>query len=156
MHRRSFCDELCKLYDVIYVVYITSYSWQSSSLNERLRFIGINQCHRVRLGVAVLVNSVFTNVRANMAAEALWINMDILFISVLNYPHFILRQNQEVVQEPAHTATQKKKNTFKGLIPIGVNCKVLQVLLGFLLPFKWVVGYSSDPVQKIKCRKAHI
>ena len=29
-YRHSFCDELCQLYD------ITSYSWQSSSQNERL------------------------------------------------------------------------------------------------------------------------
>ena len=35
-HRRSFCDELCQLYDVIYDLYITSYSWQSTSQNECL------------------------------------------------------------------------------------------------------------------------
>ena len=34
---------------------------------------------RVRLAVAALVNSVFTYVQANMAAEARWINMGILF-----------------------------------------------------------------------------
>ena len=45
--------------------------------------------------VAVLVNSVFINVQANIAAEARRINIGILFTNA-NYPQFTLNQYQEV------------------------------------------------------------
>ena len=49
----------------------------------------------VPFAVAVLVNSVFMNVQANIAAEARQINIEILFTNV-NYPQFTLNQYQEV------------------------------------------------------------
>ena len=60
----------------------------------------------VPFAVAVLLNSVFINVQANIA-EARQINMGILFTNA-NYPQFIL--NQEVCQKPAHKAMPNKKN----------------------------------------------
>ena len=62
---------------------------------------------RVRLAVAELVNRVFTNVQANMAALARRKIIGIL-LPIANYPQFILNQYQEVNQKPAHKATQRK------------------------------------------------
>ena len=62
----------------------------------------------VPFAVAVLVNSVFINVQANIAAEACRMNMGILFTNA-NYPQFTLNQYQEVCQKPAHQAVLKKK-----------------------------------------------
>ena len=59
-----------------------------------------------RFAVAALVNSVFINVHANMAAgafEKTWA----YFLLVTNYSQFILNQYQEVGQTPAYTATPK-------------------------------------------------
>ena len=62
----------------------------------------------VPFAVAVLVNSVFINVQANIAAEACRIYMRILFTNA-NYPQFILNRYQEVCQKSAHKAMLKKK-----------------------------------------------
>ena len=62
----------------------------------------------VPFAVAVLVNSVFINVQANIAAEARRINIGILFTNA-NYPQFTLNQYQEVCLKPAHKAMPKKK-----------------------------------------------
>ena len=57
----------------------------------------------------MLVNSVYINVQANMAAVARRINMDIFFfLPIANYPQSILNQYQEVGQKPVHTDTPKK------------------------------------------------
>ena len=61
----------------------------------------------VPFAVAVLVNSVFINVQANIAVEACRMNMGILFTNA-NYPQFTLNQYQEVCQKPAHQAVPKK------------------------------------------------
>ena len=64
---------------------------------------------RVRLAIAALVNSVFINVQANMAAAARRINMGIPFLlPIANYCHLILNQYQEVGKKPAHIAMQTK------------------------------------------------
>ena len=60
----------------------------------------------VPFAVAVLVNSVFIIVQANIAAEARQINMGILFTNA-NYPQY-----QDVCQKPAHKAMPKKKITY--------------------------------------------
>ena len=60
----------------------------------------------VPFAVAVLVNSAFINMQANMAAEARCINMGILFTNA-NYPQFIMNQYQEVRRKPAHKAMPK-------------------------------------------------
>ena len=62
----------------------------------------------VPFAVAVLVNSVFINVQANIAAEAHQMNMGVLFTNA-NYPQFTLNQYQELRQKPAHKAMLKKK-----------------------------------------------
>ena len=67
----------------------------------------------VPFAVALLVNSVFINVQANIAAEAGRVNMGILLINA-NYPQFTLNQYQEVCQKPAHKAVPKKMNCLRG------------------------------------------
>ena len=51
----------------------------------------------VRLAEAALANSVFIiYVQVDMAASARRINMDMFFLPIVNYPQFILKQNQEI------------------------------------------------------------
>ena len=66
----------------------------------------------VPFAVAVLVNKVFLNVQANIAAEARRINIVILFTNA-NYPQFTLNQYQEVCQKPAYKAMPKKNELFE-------------------------------------------
>ena len=96
----------------------------------------------VPFAAAVLLNSVSINVQANIAAEARWINMGILFTNA-NYPHFTLNQYQEVCQKPAHKAMPEKKWTiWEGRKHCWKRMKgLLQTLLLFYHFFNSILKY---------------
>ena len=63
---------------------------------------------KVQSAVVVLVNTVFLNVQANMVAGPPNKHGHTCY-PIRNYLQLILNQYQEECQEPAHTATSKKR-----------------------------------------------
>ena len=84
--------------------------------------------------VAVLVNSVFINVQANIAAEARRINMVIIFTNA-NYSQFTLNQYQEVCQKLAHKAMPKKNELFERVGNIAGKNEMIVTNIAPFLPF---------------------
>ena len=87
LRRRSFCDELCQLYDVIYIyiIYITSYSWQSLLQNERL-------CCSPKEKYTVVKNSRTTMIHVNFIPIHLILPLNIKIIDF-----YMINSNQFAV-----------------------------------------------------------
>ena len=76
---------------------------------------------RVRLALATLVNNVFINVQADMAAGDRRINIGMhTFLPIVNYSQFILNEYQEIAQEQTHSP-KKVPNPIKILHHVGCS-----------------------------------